>query len=274
MQVQETFEVAAPLEAVWAFFEQVERVAHCVPGVKRVEVRGPGRYAIVAGQKVGFISATFEMTTEVARTEPGRFMEFASVGKSIAGAVGHLRSRDRVDFEPAAGGTRVRLTSELAVGGMLGALGHKAIAAKSREITEQFAAALRAALVEEAMPVQTAVAADVEILEQLNRDYIRSVQNSDVRRFDEILAEDFVCSNPDGSLVDRSAFLAQTARPVTISNLEAHDVRIRIMGDVAIIHARTAYTRPDGAPGAGRYTDVWARRQGRWLAVSAHVTRA
>jgi ketosteroid isomerase-like protein len=54
---------------------------------------------------------------------------------------------------------------------------------------------------------------------------------------------------------------------------EAHDVNIRLMGDFAIIHARTTYDAPDGRPGAGRYTDVWARRQGRWLAVSAHVTR-
>src|SRR5215475_4226430 len=124
------------------------------------------------------------------------------------------------------------------------------------------------------MIADTAILSDFDVLTALNRDYIHSVRHGDVRRFDEILAEDFLCSNPDGSLVDRAAFLTQTARPVTISNLEAHDVRIRIMGDVAIIHARTAYTRPDGAPGAGRYTDVWARRQGRWLAVSAHVTRA
>lgn len=123
------------------------------------------------------------------------------------------------------------------------------------------------------MPAETVAHADVEILKELNRDYIKSVQTSDVRRFDEILAEDFLCSNPDGSLVDRQAFLTQTARPVTISHLEAHDVRVRIMGDVAIIHARTTYTMADGRAGAGRYTDVWARRQGRWLAVSAHVTR-
>ncbi len=123
------------------------------------------------------------------------------------------------------------------------------------------------------MPAETIANADVDSLGQLNRDYIRSVQTSDVRRFDEILAEDFFCSNPDGSLVDRAGFLAQTARPVTISKLEAHDVRVRIIGDVAIIHARTTYTMPDGRAGAGRYTDVWARRQGRWLAVSAHVTR-
>ena len=114
---------------------------------------------------------------------------------------------------------------------------------------------------------------DLEVLERLNRDYINSVQASDVRRFDEILAADFRCSNPDGSLVDRAGFLVQTARPVTISNLEAHDVEIRMIGDVAIIHARTTYTLPDGRPGSGRYTDVWARRQCGWLAVSAHVTR-
>jgi ketosteroid isomerase-like protein len=123
------------------------------------------------------------------------------------------------------------------------------------------------------MPAEAIAQTDLETLQQLNRDYITSVQTSDVRRFDQILAEDFLCSNPDGSLVDRAAFLAQTARPVTISNLEARDVVVRILGDVAIIHARTTYTLADGRPGRGRYTDVWARRQGRWLAVSAHVTR-
>ena len=64
-----------------------------------------------------------------------------------------------------------------------------------------------------------------------------------------------------------------TARPVTISGLTAEDVGVRILGDVAIIHARTSYTTADRAQRYGRYTDVWARRNGKWLAVSAHVTR-
>jgi uncharacterized protein len=147
MQIQETFEVAAPPDEVWRFFEQVERVGRCVPGVKSIEVLGAERYKVVAAQKVGFVSATFELTTEVARREPGMFMEFASIGKSIAGAIGSLRSRDRVEFAPTPlGGTRVTVTSEVDVGGMLGALGHKVIAAKSREMTEKFAVALRAEL--------------------------------------------------------------------------------------------------------------------------------
>lgn len=115
---------------------------------------------------------------------------------------------------------------------------------------------------------------DLETLEALNRDYIASVQRCDVRRFDEILAEEFYCSNPDGSIVDRKGFLEQTARPVAIRNLAGRDVKIRLIGDVAVIHARTSYTLPDGSEGAGRYTDIWARQGGAWRAVAAHVTRA
>jgi hypothetical protein len=64
------------------------------------------------------------------------------------------------------------------------------------------------------------------------------------------------------------------AVPVKISHLETRDVIIRLMGDFAIIHARITYQLADGREGSGRYTDVWARREGRWVVVSAHVTRA
>jgi ketosteroid isomerase-like protein len=114
---------------------------------------------------------------------------------------------------------------------------------------------------------------DTEILLSLNHDYIASVQGGDVRRFEEILAADFYCSNPDGTLVDRAGFLAQTARPVTMTGLRARDVLVRLFGDTAIIHARPTYTLANGNQGAGRYTDVWVRQGDTWRAVSAHVTR-
>src|SRR3954468_6089594 len=101
---------------------------------------------------------------------------------------------------------------------------------------------------------------DLDELALLNRDYVASVQNCDVKRFDEILAAEFYCSNPDKSLVDRAGFLQQTATPVSIRNLKAHDVKIRIMGDFAIIHAATSYTTADGKPAAGRYTDCRAEQ--------------
>src|SRR3954465_196295 len=118
----------------------------------------------------------------------------------------------------------------------------------------------------EAIMQGKALANDVqmETLAKLNEDYIRSVATSDVHRLGELLAEGFLNSNPDGSLVNRAAFLAQIGRLAAVSNLKCEDVRIRIIGEIAIIHGRTTYMKPDGHAGAGRYTDVWALREGRW----------
>ena len=123
------------------------------------------------------------------------------------------------------------------------------------------------------LALESAAMDDLAILDELNRNYIRSVQAADVGWFRDHLTSDFLNSNPDGTLVDRAAFLEQIARPVTISGLQAEEVHIRIFGDVALIHARTRYRKPDGQAGAGRYTDIWQRRGTRWLCVAAHVTR-
>ena len=123
------------------------------------------------------------------------------------------------------------------------------------------------------MPNTATHASDLDTLQELNRGYIRSVQNSDVRWFGENLAEDFVNSNPDCSFVDRAGFLVQVGRPCPVTGLAAEDVVIQMLGEVAIIRARTTYVKPDGQPGAGRYTDVWARRYGRWVCVAANVSR-
>jgi hypothetical protein len=113
----------------------------------------------------------------------------------------------------------------------------------------------------------------LETLRDLNRNYIRSVEEADVRWFDTHLADDFHNTNPDGTLIDRAAFLAQIGRGSAVKNIHEHDVKIRLLGDFAIIHARTTYTKPDGSTGGGRYTDDWQRRPEGWRCVSAHVSR-
>jgi len=111
-------------------------------------------------------------------------------------------------------------------------------------------------------------------LSELNRNYVRSVDEADVAWFDANLAADFMNTNPDGTLIHRKAFLTQIGRGSTVRNIREHDVVIRILGEFAIIHARTSYVKPDGMEGSGRYTDDWQFRDGRWQCVSAHVSRA
>ena len=118
--------------------------------------------------------------------------------------------------------------------------------------------------------MQTNAQRDLDTLTALNLDFFTSVQKGDVKRFEEILADDFMSSIPDGSLLDKEEFLKLTARPATISRLVAEDVRIRLLGDFAIVHGRFDSRSADGKSRRGRYTDNWARRDGSWVAVAAH----
>ena len=116
-------------------------------------------------------------------------------------------------------------------------------------------------------------AGDLTMLRELNQAYLDSVRLGDVERFRQLLADDFQASTPAGEILDKSQFLERTAGPRTLERLEGQDVRIRILGDVAIIHSATSYTSVTGQEGRGRYTDDWQKRNGTWVCVSAHVTR-
>jgi ketosteroid isomerase-like protein len=122
-------------------------------------------------------------------------------------------------------------------------------------------------------PAHASAADDVAALTRLNQDYVDAVRSSNVSRFAEILAEDFLCTLADGTLVNRAEFLERAGQPTTALDLEAHDVQVRLLGDTAIVHAATSFKHPNGQPGRGRYTDVWARRNGRWVAVAAQFSR-
>lgn len=111
---------------------------------------------------------------------------------------------------------------------------------------------------------------DLDTLTALNRDFVASVQKGDVKRLEEIVADDFMVSTPDGSLLDKTEYLKLVAQPVTISGLVAEDVQIRLLGDFAIIHGRFDSRSADGKQRRGRYTDNYARRDGTWVAESAH----
>ena len=114
---------------------------------------------------------------------------------------------------------------------------------------------------------------DLETLRALNHNYIRAAAESDVRWYADNLAEDYRATNPDNSFVDKAGFLARFGGGGPKKDYAVVDVKIRILGDVALIHSGFVDRRPDGTIGGGRYTDIYARRNGRWLCVCAHFVR-
>jgi hypothetical protein len=112
-------------------------------------------------------------------------------------------------------------------------------------------------------------AEDLAILEQLNLDYINSDQTNDVKRFRELLAEDFIMQI-EGVSRNRAEYLEYIAKPRPFKDLAVHDVNIRVLSDVALIHARsTLTTLVDGVDREALYTDTYQKREGTWVCVAA-----
>jgi hypothetical protein len=101
------------------------------------------------------------------------------------------------------------------------------------------------------MPNTTHTKSELEILRQLNADFLASIQNGDERRFEQILAEDFMASLPDFLLRDKKQFLDMMAAPRPFAELKADEVRIRLLGDFAIIHAHMTLRTADGVQRQG-----------------------
>src|ERR1700743_163412 len=97
---------------------------------------------------------------------------------------------------------------------------------------------------------------DVKILTDLNHDYVMSVRDADTKRFDEILAPDFLCTNPDASLLYRAQFITLIGKGARITELREDEVNVRMIGpDFAIIHARIRYKNKVAIERTGRHTE-------------------
>ena len=114
---------------------------------------------------------------------------------------------------------------------------------------------------------------DKAILEQLNQQYIDAFMQPNVKWYDDHLADDFVCIESDGSVLDKAQFLVNTARGRDVEEYKLDKVNVRIYGGVALVQATGLWTRKDGSKGLNRYTDIYVQTGGEWKVVSAQITR-
>ena len=114
-------------------------------------------------------------------------------------------------------------------------------------------------------------------LTELQQDLARAWLKGDRPALEHLIAPDWTSIGPDGSTSDRSQVLAQVfeTKVHKIHTLIIDDVSVRVFEDAAVVTGRTH--------GAGefhdvpydvviRFTDVFVRRNGRWLAIASHAS--
>ena len=112
-----------------------------------------------------------------------------------------------------------------------------------------------------------------EHLRMLNEQYVRASLAGDVEWYRAHLADEFVCIESDGSVLDKNAFLQMTAKGSDLAEYRLDEVEVRFYGEVALVRATGSWTAKNGTPGISRYVDVYARSGDNWKVVSAQITR-
>ena len=133
----------SPPDTVWKLLDNPEGVSRCIPGLDGFQVIDDDTFSARVSQTVGPVTAIFAMKVSVVEREPGKAIRFKALGRTTRGAVSHLRASGSVQLDEEAGGTRVTLGADAALGGILGTVGDKVLVKQGEKITVQFGEALR-----------------------------------------------------------------------------------------------------------------------------------
>lgn len=114
---------------------------------------------------------------------------------------------------------------------------------------------------------------DYGVLESLNQKYIEAFMTADVEWYEHHLADDFICIESDGSILNKAEFLKNSAKGPDVMEYKLAKVDVRVYGDAGLVNGKGLFTRRDGSSGVSRYTDVYVRTKDGWKVISAQVTR-
>jgi ketosteroid isomerase-like protein len=138
-------------------------------------------------------------------------------------------------------------------------------------------AATVVALLVSAMVRAQGVSEAAEELLRLNRAIAEMQTRKDVAVADRLLADDYVFLQADGSVSNKAQNLAVLRDPGFVcAAFTTEDVVVRVFADAAVITGRaTMRATYDGHDVGGEflYTDVWAKKNGRWQTVVSQATR-
>lgn len=143
MRIEDSFEVAAPIEHVWAAIVDPVVIGACLPGCRSIETLGPTSYRAVVGVELGPIKALFNLQVELREQRPPSFVATVTRGEEGTRA-STLQAKSTLRLEAIDGGTRVAYASDVALVGRLGKFGLGVMRKKAESLGRSFAETFRA----------------------------------------------------------------------------------------------------------------------------------
>ncbi len=110
---------------------------------------------------------------------------------------------------------------------------------------------------------------------KLERAWLDAYEKNDAKAMNEIVADDFTITFPDGSIQTKKQILSSLSANSPAYKFYTEDVQARAYGDTVVLIGRviTEWQR-DGKTmrEQNRYTDTYVKRNGRWQVVASHLS--
>jgi uncharacterized protein len=139
MEIENEFDVPAPVDHVWTYLLDVERVAPCMPGAELTEVVDDHTWKGKVNMKLGPVSLAFAGTvTMQERDDQAKRIVLAAKGMEQKGK-GAANASVTSWLEQGDGVTNVKMRADIHLTGTVAQLSRGLLPEVSRKLTQQFA---------------------------------------------------------------------------------------------------------------------------------------
>lgn len=147
MQIENEFTVATPVDQLWSYLLDVERIAPCMPGAELTEIVDESTWKGKVNMKFGPVSLSFAGTVAMKeRDDVAHRVSLHAQGMEAKGK-GAATATVTSWLEPAEGGqTTVKMAADITLTGAAAQLSRGLIPEVSKKLTQQFADCLEATI--------------------------------------------------------------------------------------------------------------------------------
>ena len=146
MQLENSFQVGAPPDQVFAYLLDINKVVGCVPGAELSEVVDPTTFKGKVKIKVGPITVAYNGTARLSdRNDAERVATLTAEGRETTGP-GSARATAQMRVQAAGSGSQVQITTEYHVAGRVANFGRGVMEDVSKRLIGEMASCIQSNL--------------------------------------------------------------------------------------------------------------------------------
>jgi uncharacterized protein (TIGR02246 family) len=118
-------------------------------------------------------------------------------------------------------------------------------------------------------------AAISQTLQAMEQAWLDAEKNHDAAAFEKLVADDWIAISPDGKSQTKAERAAEI-KSGHITSATLGDMKVRVFGDTAVVTGTDdEVTMTEGKKSSDHYvwTDVFVKRNGKWLAVASQTAQ-